>query len=479
MSKKYLYGNLNQDVVRATYGGSASDSLIINVDNDNMVISGEVIWDGAIGEIAHKAYPGNKGAENTVGEQAVIYESDDARNWKYHSEISAGNTMAYSHGVIYPHNNELYLMLPYYGGSDGVSPTGIRFRNLELHGFKLNSNGSWENICKYDGFWPLQQPIKMKNGNYIMAGIDTLWRSAVAISNGDDMSSWKIITIPYIGTGFTESNVVVEDDKISLYMRNENPYYNKRYVAGISYSYDFGESWTSAQESDLEFYSSKPCAGTLSDGTKYIIGNSLHGCETSRLALTIALSGGDKFSDQYLIRGSEVPDSLKETYKDRSSLYYQATSYPSTFEKDGYLYVCYSSDMFGSNYNNIELAIIKLSNLYAYRNASTFINECEGKDSSEIIELFNNLKDDTIKQILIEKGYIALHMNVLNNRTLEEDKKYVQEVVETIMNIINATTSENLETNKQKVSNIFNSLSNQLKGLIELDDYNKIILYLK
>lgn len=64
MSKKYLYGNLNQDVVRATYGGSTSDSLIINVDNDNMVISGEVIWDGAIGEIAHKAYPGDKGAEN-------------------------------------------------------------------------------------------------------------------------------------------------------------------------------------------------------------------------------------------------------------------------------------------------------------------------------------------------------------------------------------------------------------------------------
>lgn len=421
----------------------------------------------------------NKGAENTVGEQAVIYESDDARNWKYHSEISAGNTMAYSHGVIYPHNNELYLMLPYYGGSDGVSPTGIRFRNLELHGFKLNSNGEWENICKVDGFWPLQQPIKMKNGNYIMAGIDTLWRSAVAISNGDDMSSWKIITIPYIGTGFTESNVIVEDDKISLYMRNENPYYNKRYVAGISYSYDFGESWTSAQESDLEFYSSKPCAGTLSDGTKYIIGNSLHGCETSRLALTIALSDGDKFSDQYLIRGSEVPDSLKETYKDRASLYYQATSYPSTFEKDGYLYVCYSSDMFGSNYNNIELAIIKLSNLYAYRNASTFINECEGKDSSEIIELFNNLNNDTVKQILIEKGFIALHMNVLNNRTLEEDKKYVQEVVETIMNIIDTTTSENIETNKQKVSDIFNSLTSRLKGLIELDDYNKIILYLK
>lgn len=64
MTKKYLYGNLNQDTVRPNYGGSTSDSVTIHVDNDKMVISGEVNWDAALGELAHKAYPGDKGARN-------------------------------------------------------------------------------------------------------------------------------------------------------------------------------------------------------------------------------------------------------------------------------------------------------------------------------------------------------------------------------------------------------------------------------
>lgn len=64
MAKKYLYGNLNQDTVRPNYGGSTSDSVTIHVDNDKMIISGEVNWDAALGELAHKAYPGDKGARN-------------------------------------------------------------------------------------------------------------------------------------------------------------------------------------------------------------------------------------------------------------------------------------------------------------------------------------------------------------------------------------------------------------------------------
>ena len=64
MAKEYLYGKLNQETVRPNYGGSTTDSLIINVDNDKMVISGEVKWDAALGEVAHRAYPGDKGSRN-------------------------------------------------------------------------------------------------------------------------------------------------------------------------------------------------------------------------------------------------------------------------------------------------------------------------------------------------------------------------------------------------------------------------------
>lgn len=64
MGPKCLTGALNNPVSRANYTGKSSNSLRINVDNTNMTISGDVIWSSALGEIANKAYPGDKGARN-------------------------------------------------------------------------------------------------------------------------------------------------------------------------------------------------------------------------------------------------------------------------------------------------------------------------------------------------------------------------------------------------------------------------------
>lgn len=76
-NEMYLHGNFNQDTVRPNYGGSSSDSLIINVDNDKMIISGEVKWDGAIGEVANRAYPGDKGARNYAMIQELTTRIDE------------------------------------------------------------------------------------------------------------------------------------------------------------------------------------------------------------------------------------------------------------------------------------------------------------------------------------------------------------------------------------------------------------------
>lgn len=417
----------------------------------------------------------NTGSENTVGEQAVIYSSEDARSWSYHSEVSAGTTMAYSHGVIFPIEDELYLMLPYYAGSDGISHTGIRFRNLHMHGFKLNSAGGWDNLgFSLPDFWPLQQPIKMKNGNYIMAGINTMWSASVAISNGDDLTDWKVVNIPHYGTSFTESNIIVEDNKITIYMRNENPYDVNTFTAGVSYSYDYGETWDIAQESDLHFYASKPAAGILSDGTKYLIGNSLKGAGRSRMALTIALENNGVFDEQYIIRSSNVPENLKDTYNARASFNSQATSYPSTFEKDGYLYVCYSSDMFGHNFNNIELAIIDLDDLYAYRYAEQFIKEHQTSSPLEIIASFNALTSESMKSALVESGFIATQMQSIDNIDYATEKDYVVKAVNTMLDIINNSSVDTYEIDKLAVKDIFDSLSSHQKGLIAYDAFIKI-----
>lgn len=91
MAKKYLYGNLNQDTVRPNYGGSTTDSLIINVDNDKMIISGEVKWDAALGEVAHRAYPGDKGSRNyaKILELSAQLEEEISRAAKSRSSVES------------------------------------------------------------------------------------------------------------------------------------------------------------------------------------------------------------------------------------------------------------------------------------------------------------------------------------------------------------------------------------------------------
>lgn len=58
------YGQLNTPISKPNYGGSTTDSLVIKVDNDQMIISGEVIWKDILGNEADKAYPGNLGNQN-------------------------------------------------------------------------------------------------------------------------------------------------------------------------------------------------------------------------------------------------------------------------------------------------------------------------------------------------------------------------------------------------------------------------------
>ena len=99
-----------------------------------------------------------------------------------------------------------------------------------------------------------------------MGGIDGDWRAAVAVSEGADMTKWKVVKIPYLGTTFTESTVTVDNDKITIYMRNQLSYNSDNVTIGIAYSYDYGQTWTLAQESDLSANTSKPCVGTLSTG---------------------------------------------------------------------------------------------------------------------------------------------------------------------------------------------------------------------
>lgn len=59
-----LMGNVGKQIEALNYGGGETDSLIIKVDNENNIISGDVKWQAFLGESDSTAYPGNKGADN-------------------------------------------------------------------------------------------------------------------------------------------------------------------------------------------------------------------------------------------------------------------------------------------------------------------------------------------------------------------------------------------------------------------------------
>ena len=65
--------------------------------------------------------------------------------------------------------------------------------------------GEWDSLGAVieGGFWPMQEPQKMDDGHWIMAGFriggqfgETGNLPAVAISKGDDFTKWEMVVIP-------------------------------------------------------------------------------------------------------------------------------------------------------------------------------------------------------------------------------------------------------------------------------------------
>ena len=121
--------------------------------------------------------------------------------------------------------------------------------------------------------------------------------------------------------------------------------------------------------SNLPLATSKPIAGRLSNGQRYLIGSTSADGGKRRAPLTIAVTrpGENVFSRVFVIRHAEFPAGPGESHA-RASL-----SYPYAIELEGMLYVGYSNN--GGNVgrvgegrelwnnNSAELAVIPLESL--------------------------------------------------------------------------------------------------------------------
>lgn len=308
----------------------------------------------------------NKGGENTDTEEArYCVSEDEGRTWGPVMTIDSGEgPVGVSHGSFLSHEGTLWAFMGAYTGT----MQGIHTRAYTLD----ETNGQWQSkgTVIEGGFWPMQEPLKMEDGNWIMSGISAgvydekgTHPAAVAISQGNDFTKWDLVQIkPLEGIPmWGEATVIVDGKRITSISR-----YGGEARALVATSGDFGRSWSTMQPSNLPMTTSKPIAGILSDGRRYLVCTTTADSGKRRSPLTLAVSkpGEEAFSQVFAIRHAEFPGGPGESHPGAS------LSYPYAIEHDGHLYVGYSnsgdkSTRLGEgrelwNNNSAELAVIPL-----------------------------------------------------------------------------------------------------------------------
>jgi hypothetical protein len=320
-------------------------------------------WTLGVGLAWHKgklyaSYGFNKGGENTASEEAHVRVSEDGgTTWGTPIVIDAGaGNLGVSHGVFLSHDGRLWAFMGAF--YDQFQKTHTRAYVLD------EAHGTWEprGVVVENGFWPMQEPQPLSDGNWIMAGFrvangyDVQGNlAAVAISHGDDFSKWDLVVIPALhglGNIWGESTVIVDGSHITNIAR-----YGAKPLALVSTSADSGRTWTPSAPSNLPMTTSKPYAGTLSTGQRYLACTTTADTGGGRSPLTIAVSkaGEKEFSHVFVIRHA-VSDKTPGVSGKRIDF-----SYPYVIEHAGNLYVGYTHKSHAAN----ELAVIPVAALKA------------------------------------------------------------------------------------------------------------------
>jgi hypothetical protein len=291
--------------------------------------------------------------ENTATEEAHCRISDDdGQTWGDVVVMDAGEgNLGVSHGVFLTHDGGLWAFQGAFYDN---------FQRTHTRAYRLNADtAKWEakGVVVDDGFWPMQEPLKMADGNWIMSGarVDKGYQfsgnfPAVAISHGDDFTRWDLVVItPQDGVAnvWGESTVFMAGNTIYNVSR-----WGGEARALLAVSTDCGRTWTESMPTNLAMNTSKPYTGTLSTGEHYLLGATTADVGGRRNIITIALTrpGETAFSRVFAIRHAVCPEGRGASNPDAK------LSYPYAVERDGKLYVGYAD----KNRPSAELAVIPL-----------------------------------------------------------------------------------------------------------------------
>ena len=278
---------------------------------------------------------------NTIDELVRFRRSDDGgfswtpvRTW---AEAPMGGSNSFNHPVI---TSEFGSLWGFFTRWDGESP-GTEIMQLQPDE-RMRSTG-----VTIPQFIPFRPPEKMPGGNWLMSGELTWYEAAVAISDGDDFTRWKVSIIPRpdgLSLKYPETTILRLDDRLVAVCRP-----NGTGFALVSISRDWGVSWTPLQTSNLPIHASQMFAGRISTGQNYLIFNSPAPDRRSLLAIAVTRPGGTCYERIWKIRhqaypvirlfgGYAVEGRIPESMAGKTTEW----SYPGAIERDGKLYVSYT-----------------------------------------------------------------------------------------------------------------------------------------
>ena len=197
--------------------------------------------------------------------------------------------------------------------------------------------------------YPMDTPKLMPNGNWIMGGLTGAARAAVAVSDGDDFTKWRTISLPQVpGGAFAETTVAVAEDRV-LAVARSNRHVPDR--ALVYESVDQGENWTTERISNYPMTQAKPNLGILSNGRLYLLSN----MGPNRNIPVIAYGDPGRLSLNRVFRlRPDVPSQPRfsgPNHKPEWAYYY-------SHEADGVLYIVYHHGK-----EDAELTVVPLSSL--------------------------------------------------------------------------------------------------------------------
>lgn len=319
----------------------------------------------------------------TIGADIVFHEGEFFAQWANsrvdeNDEFSVARGRRSADGVKW---SDLEVIAPGFEGS-GFHSHGVFFSN-EGRLWSFNSqirqepirNGFFQGLCTdaflwsaaskrwehhgtfgKEGFWPLSKPIRLGNGQWMMAGALNAPKtvlSAVAIGDGKDVLKWRLVTIPHPADlaqdatkTWGETTVTAEGPRVLAIVRR-----NGQGGFWFSISPDHGETWPVLQESNIPSGGGRPMLGRLQDGRHFLVANM-----RTRNTLILALSKPGTFEFDKIYRLIDRPSPpIKMPGNAKRSQW----CYPSAVEHDGKLYVVYSITKEATGLTVVDLAKIR------------------------------------------------------------------------------------------------------------------------